>query len=1548
LNFAGKFQFSHFGTDMPAGIDLAASEATAHGGGTVVVPEAHLLFSGDYKRAGVDLVLSKDGHDYVVPDYFKGSARATLSSPDGARLSGDLVTALTGEVQVAQLGGGANAAAQVIGTVTKLTGSATAIRNGVSVMLNTGDNVQKGDVVQAGPDSALGLTFIDGTVFGLSANARMVLNEMIYDPNGSANSSLLSLVQGTITFVAGETAKRGDMRVDTPVATMGIRGTAVLVEIGFEVPGQGGAPPVRFQVLVEPGGHVGSYVLYSKSDPNVVIGTVNQAGQLTMVSGNGDTSTGQAPPLSPEAIVILGPVFQQYFNLPSPNPRGTSPGSGSAPSDPNIGTTPEPLKFNPFQDLTPEVPKTVPISVPGAPPGTPPVNVTLTRVNTPPTIETAKISVAEGGTALLTAANFIVSDPDSTGFTFKVSNVSHGAFQVFNGTAWVAATSFTTADLNAGNVRFVHDGSEASPTFSVQADDGVAANNLSGVTPGSVEFAGVNDAPVMTKASLAVAEGGTVVLTAANIGVTDPDSSSFTFKVSAVTHGTFQVLNGENWVAATSFTSADLAAGRVRFVHDGGEAAPTFSIQADDGAGANHLSNVLPGGIEFVNINDAPVITAASLAVAQGGTVVITLSDVGITDPDSSSFTFYATATHGTFELFDGEVWVPITGSSVTSADIAAGHVRFHHDGSGYPPEITVVVSDGSAISAPFVAEVEFTPTNTIYHLTSTQGVSIDISSYGATNGFVLPGAGNVTTPGTPEDRIVLGYDLGANRVVLNGAPMMGDLDFTPISSSQVQNEDGSNSVHTVLGARNNVTLTQTVTLGADANFFTTTIDIFNGGTSALTNVRFMRNIDPDQDYAAHGEHDTYNDVIHVPTELKPFAIVSATGVDSGTPVALIGLSGNWRGSSYGFTNTDPYAPGAFDSPQDPNGAAGDQAISLTYDFGTIGAGQHAVVTYITTNNVATAGDNALFGTDGADIVNGFGGNDLLIGLDGADTFVFTAGSGHDAILDFSHNERDTIDLKGVAGVYSLADVLANATQDGADTVLIFGSDTIRLVNVTKTSLVADDFHFGVPPANHAPEVAATAPTASLVEAAGANQGTAISEVTLAPSDIDAGDTVHYDTTGWSHYAYFEFIGEAPSWTNARAHALAAGGYLANITSSAENAVIENLLYAENGYIAFTGGTDRDHEGQFTWTDGPEAGQALTYTNWQATEPNNVLASPNDPIGEDFLAIEVGAGPSEISGRWNDLPEAYPHVWGYVVEYDSYYKAGVYGSVLLDPTTNKLTYRLDNHDADTQALAEGQQVTDTFNIVVKDNHGATTTRQVSFHVTGTNDAPVIGTENLSLFESGGHVTLSGMHLSDADSNGTFNFAVTEQSGSVTPASGSGDLAAINAAFQNGITYTPDPLSAMPNPVLTENVALTVTDSHGASDTVNFIFAVAGTGPIVLAGTAGKDVILATYLADTMTGGAGADQFVFANNFGQHTITDFTRGQDRLDLHMPGAPADAEGLSAWLDAHASQSGADTLIHLDAPGSEIQSNTILLQGVTKANLAASDFILHPSYA
>jgi len=107
-----------------------------------------------------------------------------------------------------------------------------------------GDLVYRGDIIQTGPDGALGITFADGTSFSVSSNARMAVDEFVYDPNGHSNSALLSLSKGTFSFIAGKVAHSGDMKVDTPIGTMGIRGTAPRVQILDD-------GSVKFSTLIE-------------------------------------------------------------------------------------------------------------------------------------------------------------------------------------------------------------------------------------------------------------------------------------------------------------------------------------------------------------------------------------------------------------------------------------------------------------------------------------------------------------------------------------------------------------------------------------------------------------------------------------------------------------------------------------------------------------------------------------------------------------------------------------------------------------------------------------------------------------------------------------------------------------------------------------------------------------------------------------------------------------------------------------------------------------------------------------------------------------------------------------------------------------------------------------------------------------------------------------------------------------------------------------------------------------------------------------------------
>lgn len=293
--------------------------------GDVAFVSADLLFSGSYNRIGTDLVISNEMRGFTIPEYFKGEHRPVLMSPEGASLSESVIEAMTARVQYAQADQIASAVAAV-GNVARVTGSAVVTRNGVSVDLKQGDRLLKGDVVQTGVDGKLGISFVDGTALGLASNARIVLDEMTYDPSGSSNSSILSLVQGTITLVAGHTARFGNMRVDTPVATMGIRGTAILVEIAAD------DGPTRFSVLREPDGTTGAFHLYDKGTGEL-IRVVSHAGLVTLVS-----PLGPGQPMSAiEQLKTLADlqneknlvqqVFQIYF--PNYNPDGRTGSSAN-------------------------------------------------------------------------------------------------------------------------------------------------------------------------------------------------------------------------------------------------------------------------------------------------------------------------------------------------------------------------------------------------------------------------------------------------------------------------------------------------------------------------------------------------------------------------------------------------------------------------------------------------------------------------------------------------------------------------------------------------------------------------------------------------------------------------------------------------------------------------------------------------------------------------------------------------------------------------------------------------------------------------------------------------------------------------------------------------------------------------------------------------------------------------------------------------------------------------------------------------------------------
>ncbi|MCZ6603829.1 MAG: hypothetical protein O7A03_01640, partial [Alphaproteobacteria bacterium] len=76
-----------------------------------------------------------------------------------------------------------------IGEVEDLKGTVRATHaDGVVVELQEGDPVFQGDVLETAADSGIGVRFEDGTTLGLDGDARIVLDEMVYNPEGDSGS----------------------------------------------------------------------------------------------------------------------------------------------------------------------------------------------------------------------------------------------------------------------------------------------------------------------------------------------------------------------------------------------------------------------------------------------------------------------------------------------------------------------------------------------------------------------------------------------------------------------------------------------------------------------------------------------------------------------------------------------------------------------------------------------------------------------------------------------------------------------------------------------------------------------------------------------------------------------------------------------------------------------------------------------------------------------------------------------------------------------------------------------------------------------------------------------------------------------------------------------------------------------------------------------------------------------------------------------------------------------------------------------------------------
>jgi hypothetical protein len=124
--------------------------------------------------------------------------------------------------------------AQDVGVVKVSKGTAAIERSGQQIAVPVGTKVREGDIISTGADGSVGVTFGDNSLLSIGPDSRLSIDRYAFDSTTHKGAFETSLNRGTLAAVSGKIAKQSPdaMKVRTPAAVLGVRGTEFVVRTG--------------------------------------------------------------------------------------------------------------------------------------------------------------------------------------------------------------------------------------------------------------------------------------------------------------------------------------------------------------------------------------------------------------------------------------------------------------------------------------------------------------------------------------------------------------------------------------------------------------------------------------------------------------------------------------------------------------------------------------------------------------------------------------------------------------------------------------------------------------------------------------------------------------------------------------------------------------------------------------------------------------------------------------------------------------------------------------------------------------------------------------------------------------------------------------------------------------------------------------------------------------------------------------------------------------------------------------------------------------------
>ena len=119
------------------------------------------------------------------------------------------------------------------GEIKVVQGAAHIERGSVRLPAKVGMPVQEADRVVTGADGTVGITFADNSLLSIGPGSNFAIDRYVFDSTTHAGKFDSTLSKGTLAVVSGKMVKQSPeaMRVRTPSAIMGVRGTDFVVRV---------------------------------------------------------------------------------------------------------------------------------------------------------------------------------------------------------------------------------------------------------------------------------------------------------------------------------------------------------------------------------------------------------------------------------------------------------------------------------------------------------------------------------------------------------------------------------------------------------------------------------------------------------------------------------------------------------------------------------------------------------------------------------------------------------------------------------------------------------------------------------------------------------------------------------------------------------------------------------------------------------------------------------------------------------------------------------------------------------------------------------------------------------------------------------------------------------------------------------------------------------------------------------------------------------------------------------------------------------------------